>query len=64
MQHISSQRSHFKIALHNAWSRVLYVIKIGVIPGLAHRHTFKQWTGARNLLCWCGGVKLREVNRE
>lgn len=57
--HISEQRNGFVIALHNAWSRVIYAKRIGVIPALEHRHVFKRWTGAHNLLCWCGGVRLK-----
>lgn len=61
MKHISEQDNKLVIAFNNAWSRVLYAVKIGVIPALKHRHRFQRWTGARNLLCWCGGVKLRRV---
>jgi len=57
MKHISDQDNRLVIALHNAWSRVLYFVKIGAVPALKHRHRFQRWTGSRNLLCWCGGVK-------
>lgn len=61
MRHISEQDSGVIIALNNAWSRVLYIWRIGIIPALKHRHRFQRWTGARNLLCWCGSVKLPGV---
>jgi hypothetical protein len=59
MRHISEQNNKVIIALHNLWCRVLYTKRIGIIPALRHRHRFQRWTGAQNLLCWCGGVKIK-----
>ena len=61
MKHISDQRNELVIGLHNAWCRVRYVYRIGLVPALCHRHVFKRWTGAHNLLCWCGSVKVYGV---
>jgi len=61
MQYISDQRNSLVVSLHNAWCRVRYVYRVGLIPALHHRHVFNHWTGARNLLCWCGGVKVYGV---
>lgn len=57
MKHISDEGNGFVIALHNAWCRLLYMKRIGVITALKHRHVFQRWTGAHNLLCWCGSVR-------
>lgn len=56
--HVSDQRNRLIIALHNTWSRVVYAKRLGLVTALRHRHRFQRWSGARNLLCWCGGVKL------
>lgn len=63
MKHISVQSNGLVIRFHNAWSRVLYACRIGLIPALKHRHRFQRWTGAHNLLCWCGGVKLNRLTK-
>lgn len=55
--HISEQPSRLVIRLHNAWCRIIYAKRLGAITALKHRHVFKRWTGARNLLCWCGAVE-------
>lgn len=58
MKHISDQDSKLVVVLNNMWSRVLYIKRIGIMPALEHRCHFQRWTGARNLLCWCGSVKI------
>lgn len=59
MKHISDQHNRLIIAVHNAWCRLVYAKRIGILVALKHRHRFQRWTGAHNLLCWCGGVKVR-----
>lgn len=61
MKHISEQQNRFVIALHNVWSRIVCAKRIGLGFALKHRCRFQRWCCSRNLLCWCGGVKIANV---
>jgi hypothetical protein len=56
VKHISESTNFLRLAIFNARCRLNYIWRLGW-AGVVHRHIFKRWTGASNLLCWCGAVR-------